>query len=163
MVNQDIYALAELVGEKLSERKLKLVAVESCTGGLLAGAITAVAGSSAYFERGFVTYSNTAKIDMVGVDPLVLQQHGAVSVATAVAMVDGGLRNSCAQVGVAITGIAGPDGGSAAKPVGTVFFAWQILGQPVITERKIFVGTRAEVRWQAVAHALRGVAIALDF
>lgn len=155
IIEKCIYELAEQVGKKLSEQKLQLTTVESCTGGLLAGTITSVAGSSGYFERGFVTYSNEAKIELVGVSPLLLQQYGAVSGEVAKEMAVGGIHHSKAQVSVAITGIAGPDGGTATKPVGTVYFAWQILHKPITVVHKIFAGTRNEIRWQAVKLALQ--------
>lgn len=161
MIKQDIYELARQVGVKLDERKLKLVTVESCTGGLLAGAITAIVGSSAHFERGFVTYSNEAKVEAVGVDPTILQQYGAVSDEVAKAMVEGGIKNSQAQVGVAITGIAGPGGGMPGKPVGTVYFAWKILDQPTVVEHKVFLGNREEVRWQSVEFVLQQLLLSL--
>jgi len=163
MITQDIYELAVQVGANLSERKLKLVTIESCTGGLLAGAITDVAGSSAYFERGFVTYSNEAKMELVAVDPAILQQYGAVSAEVATAMVVGGLQNSRAQVGMAITGIAGPEGGTLLKPVGTVYFAWKVLDGPVVVAHKVFFGTREEVRWQAVEFALHSLILTTPF
>ena len=116
--------LAQRLGATLLARGEWLAVAESCTGGWLAQSVTAIAGSSGWFDRGFVTYSNAAKIDMLGVPETTLERHGAVSEQTARAMVQGALRNSGADWAVAITGVAGPAGGSAEKPVGTVCFAW---------------------------------------
>jgi nicotinamide-nucleotide amidase len=131
-----------------------MASAESCTGGLIAGACTDLAGSSNWFERGFVTYSNEAKTGMLGVDAALIAQHGAVSEPVARAMAEGALAHSRAQVSVAVTGIAGPTGGSAAKPVGTVWFGWCVQGQ-VTSEVRRFDGDRATVRAAAVRHALR--------
>lgn len=121
-----IHALAVQVGEQLSRRGLLLATAESCTGGWAASAITAIAGSSGWFDRGFVTYSNLAKQEMLGVLPATLESHGAVSEATAREMALGAVGRSAAHMGVAISGIAGPGGGTDAKPVGTVCFAWSL-------------------------------------
>ena len=118
--------LAAKVGETLKSHGLMLATAESCTGGGVAQAITEVAGSSAWFERGFVTYSNLSKQQMLGVRETTLRQHGAVSEMTVREMVEGALQHSTAQVALAVSGIAGPDGGTAEKPVGTVWFAWGI-------------------------------------
>ena len=131
-----------------------MATAESCTGGLIAGACTDLAGSSAWFERGFVTYSNEAKTAMLGVDAALIARHGAVSEPVARAMAEGALAHSRAQVSVAVTGIAGPTGGSAAKPVGTVWFGWCVQGQ-VTSELQRFDGDRAGVRAAAVRHALQ--------
>ncbi|MBK9573284.1 MAG: CinA family protein [Rhodoferax sp.] len=137
----------------LLERGLKLATAESCTGGLIAAACTDLAGSSAWFERGFVTYSNDAKIELLGVEPRLLRRAGAVCEGVARAMVHGALARSKAQVAVAVTGVAGPTGGSPAKPVGTVWFGFAVPGQ-VLTERCHFDGDRAAVRAATVRHAL---------
>ena len=130
-----------------------LATAESCTGGLISAACTDLSGSSNWFERGFVTYSNTAKTDMLGVDAGLINQHGAVSEAVARAMVQGAILRSGAQVAVAVTGVAGPTGGTAAKPVGTVWFGFATPAG-VITETRRFDGDRAAVREATVHHAL---------
>jgi nicotinamide-nucleotide amidase len=135
---------------------LRLATAESCTGGLIAGAITAVAGSSDWFDRGFVTYSNAAKIDELGVPEALIERFGAVSSEVALAMAQGALRASRADWGVAVTGIAGPAGGTPAKPVGTVCFGW--AGPPgSASERRVLPGDRAEIRRGSVAIALQGL------
>ena len=136
----------------LLEKKLKLVAAESCTGGLIAAACTDLAGSSAWFERGFVTYSNDAKTELLGVEERLLRRAGAVCEGVARAMVLGALSHSHAQVAVAVTGVAGPTGGSPAKPVGTVWFGFAVPGKLVI-EKCRFAGDRAAVRAATVQHA----------
>ena len=128
-----------------------LTAAESCTGGMIAAACTDLAGSSAWFERGFVTYSNAAKTEMLGVDDALLQRFGAVSEPVVRAMVLGALAHSHAQVAVAVTGVAGPGGGGPAKPVGTVWFGFALPGQ-VVTEVRHFDGDRAQVRTSTVQH-----------
>jgi nicotinamide-nucleotide amidase len=130
-----------------------MATAESCTGGLIAGACTDLSGSSNWFERGFVTYSNAAKVEMLGVDATLIDTHGAVSEPVARAMAEGAVRHARAQVSVAVTGVAGPTGGSAEKPVGTVWFGWCVAGQTT-SEMKRFDGDRAAVRTQTVAHAL---------
>lgn len=152
--------LARQVGEALLARQLKLATAESCTGGLIGGVCTAIPGSSAWLERGFVSYSNDAKTELLGVDAALIEAHGAVSEEVARAMAVGALKHSHAQVTVAVTGIAGPDGGSRSKPVGTVWFGWAV-GDVVDAERVVFPGSRAEVRSATVAHALRGVLVRL--
>jgi nicotinamide-nucleotide amidase len=149
--------LAAQVGELLKSHGLMLTTAESCTGGGVAQAITEVAGSSAWFERGFVTYSNLSKQQMLGVREITLAQFGAVSEMTAREMVAGALQHSAAQVALAVTGIAGPDGGSADKPVGTVWFAWGIKQRETHAQRHQLEGSRAEVRAQAVRIALLGM------
>ena len=138
-----------------------LATAESCTGGLIAAACTELRGSSAWFERGFVTYSNAAKSDMLGVPPALLERHGAVSLEVAQAMALGALRHAQAQVALAVTGIAGPDGGSAAKPVGTVCFGWA-TPRGVQTRLCHFLGTRQQVRQLSVLQALQGLRDCLD-
>lgn len=134
-----------------------LACAESCTGGWVAEIVTAAPGSSTWFERGFVTYSNDAKREMLGVSQEILLNHGAVSEETAQAMAQGALSHSHAQVTLAITGIAGPGGGSPGKPVGTVCFAWCMKGASVSSETQHFPGTRETIRRQAAIHALNGV------
>ncbi len=154
--------LAEQVGELLKAHGLMLATAESCTGGGVAQAITEVAGSSAWFERGFVTYSNLSKQQMLGVRETTLRQHGAVSEMTVREMVAGALANSAAQVALAVSGIAGPDGGTAEKPVGTVWFAWGVKNGETRAQRYQLDGKRDEVRSQAVRIALQGVADLLN-
>jgi nicotinamide-nucleotide amidase len=150
-------ALATLVGAKLKAQDLMLCTAESCTGGWVAQTVTAIAGSSDWFERGFVTYSDAAKQEMLGVSAGTLASHGAVSEQTAREMAAGALARSRAQVAVAITGIAGPGGGSADKPVGTVCFAWALKNGAVCAETRQFKGDREGVRRQSVLAALNGV------
>ncbi len=133
-----------------------LATAESCTGGLIAATCTALAGSSAWFERGFVTYSNAAKTELLGVDAALITAHGAVSEPVARAMAQGALTHARAQVAVAVTGIAGPAGGSADKPVGTVWLAWA-TPHGIDTEVLVFPGDRAQVRAATVHHALQGL------
>ena len=146
--------LAESLGAALLARGMKLGTAESCTGGLIAAAVTDVAGSSAWFDRGFVTYSNEAKIEMLGVRNETLLLSGAVSEPVAREMASGALARSAADLVVAVTGIAGPGGGSAEKPVGMVCFAWAWRGGHVESATRHFLGDRAEVRAATVAAAL---------
>lgn len=139
-----------------------LAAAESCTGGWVAQALTAVAGSSAWFERGFVTYSNAAKEEMLGVRRETLERHGAVSEETAREMALGALARSHASVALAITGIAGPSGGTAQKPVGTVCFAWAGAKLQACAETRHFAGDREAVRRQSVEHSLKRLLELLD-
>ena len=152
-----LLALSERVGQALVEHGLMLTTAESCTGGWVAQVITAVPGSSRWFERGFVTYSNASKVEMLGVSPQTLRDHGAVSGQTAREMAGGALRHSGAHVALAITGIAGPGGATADKPVGTVWFAWLRQGRDTRVHRACFAGDRQQVREQAVHQALQGV------
>jgi len=149
--------LAAQVGGALKAHGLMLATAESCTGGGVAQAVTAIAGSSAWFERGFVTYSNQSKQQMLGVTDATLIGHGAVSEATVRAMVAGALQHGAAQVALAVSGIAGPDGGTPDKPVGTVWFAWGIKHGATSARVHHLSGNRAEVRAQAVRIALQGV------
>ena len=149
--------LAIDVGRVLAERRWKLVTAESCTGGLVAGAITDVAGSSEWFDRGFVTYSNEAKVELLGVAPATLARCGAVSEATVREMAAGALARSRADIAVAVTGVAGPAGGTPDKPVGLVWFAWAVRGAAVGAESRRFEGDRAAVRDASVGAALRGI------
>ncbi len=155
VVNQDeLERLAAQLGQALLLRHWRLAAAESCTGGWAAQAMTAVAGSSDWFERGFVTYSNDAKQDLLDVSGRVLVEAGAVSTETAREMAEGALRHSRAQCAFAITGVAGPGGGSEEKPVGTVCFAWARNGAATEVDRQRFDGDRRQVRAQSVRHAL---------
>jgi nicotinamide-nucleotide amidase len=162
MTSDTLTALANLVGARLRARGMMLATAESCTGGWVAQAVTAVAGSSQWFERGFVTYSNAAKMDMLQVKANTLQAHGAVSEQTAGEMAAGALAGGGARVAVAVTGIAGPDGGTADKPVGTVCFAWAQTGGKARAETRRFTGDRESVRRQSVIAALQGVLELLD-
>lgn len=152
-------AITELVRQlatALKARGQMMATAESCTGGLIAGACTDLSGSSDWFERGFVTYSNAAKHELLGVPTALIETHGAVSEAVARAMAAGAVAKAHAQWSVAVTGVAGPTGGSAAKPVGTVWFGWA-TPQGVDTELQRFDGDRATVRQATVAHALAGL------
>lgn len=145
--------LCGLVAKLLLNRQWLLVTAESCTGGLIASACTDQAGSSAWFERGFVTYSNASKTELLGVDAALITQHGAVSEPVVRAMVQGALARSHAQVAIAVTGVAGPSGGSIEKPVGTVWLAWAMPEQTV-TEKCFFPGDRQTVRQSSLHLAL---------
>lgn len=155
--SQALEQLAEHVGEKLRARGWMAATAESCTGGWVAEAITAIPGSSAWFDRGFVTYSNAAKQEMLGVHETTLMAHGAVSEQTAREMAAGALRNSQAQIAVATTGVAGPTGGTATKPVGMVCFAWATVHGGVESTTRVFAGDRATVRRLSVQLALAGI------
>jgi len=146
-----------LLAAALRGRGWRMASAESCTGGLIAAACTAVAGSSDWFERGFVTYSNEAKQEMLGVEIDTLMIHGAVSEAVAAAMAIGALRHSHADWVLSITGIAGPGGGSTDKPVGTICFGWAGPEGYVDVETRHFSGSREEVRAHSVAHACTGI------
>ena len=153
----ELTALAARIGEALKRRGLMLATAESCTGGWVAQACTAIAGSSDWFERGFVTYSNRAKEEMLGVPADLISKHGAVSEPVVRVMADGALIYSHAEVAVAITGIAGPSGGTPDKPVGTVWFAWARKGSSTYAARQQFSGDREAVRLQSVLQALTGI------
>ncbi len=146
--------LVQQLAALLTQRGWQLATAESCTGGMIAAACTDMAGSSAWFERGFVTYSNAAKHDSLGVPEDLISQHGAVSEAVVRAMALGALAHAQAQVAVAVTGVAGPTGGSVAKPVGTVWFGFAAPAG-VVTETRCFAGDRSAVRQATVAHALQ--------
>lgn len=152
--------LARAVGRELKKQGLMLATAESCTGGWAAQIVTSVSGSSEWFERGFVTYTNISKREMLGVKTTILSRHGAVSEPTARAMAEGALANSHAQVAIAITGIAGPSGGTPEKPVGTVCFAWAGKKRDTVSAKHQFSGDREGIRRQAVTTALQGL---LDF
>lgn len=151
---QGLEAVLTQISESLLARGWMLATAESCTGGLIAGACTALAGSSQWFERGFVSYSNAAKSELLGVPAALIAAHGAVSEPVARAMAEGAVAHSHAQVALAVTGVAGPSGGTPAKPVGTVWFGWQVDGQ-THSEVQHFAGNRAAVRAQTVQHALQ--------
>ena len=148
--------LSRKTGKALKYKGQTLATAESCTGGWVAQAITSIAGSSEWFERGYVTYSNAAKREALGVSKKTLARYGAVSEPTARAMARGALKKSRAGIALAITGIAGPGGGLPGKPVGTVCFAWA-QGRKIRSETRRFRGGRSRVRRQSVIHALRGV------
>lgn len=141
------------LADLLLARGWMLATAESCTGGLIAAGCTSLAGSSAWFERGFVSYSNLAKGELLGVDPALIADHGAVSSPVACAMASGAVRHSPAQVAVAVTGVAGPSGGTVAKPVGLVWFGFALPDGGVVTESRVFDGDRAEIRAATVAYA----------
>ena len=155
MTSASLGALSQRLGEVLGARGWLLATAESCTGGWIAEAVTATAGSSGWFDRGFVTYSNEAKMEMLGVGADTLARHGAVSEAAVREMVAGALARSRAQIAVAVSGVAGPAGGSSAKPVGMVCLAWVVAGETprVVTRR--FAGDREAVRRQTVECALQ--------
>ena len=155
LLNKELVAPVSvgLLADLMLENSFFLATAESCTGGLIAAACTDLAGSSAWFERGFVTYSNAAKTELLGVDAALIAQHGAVSEPVARAMAFGAIRHSHAQVSVAVTGVAGPTGGSPGKPVGTVWFGFMVAGT-LTSERMLFDGERADVRAATVSHAL---------
>lgn len=164
MDTSSLHVTVEALASLLLARGQSLTTAESCTGGLIAASCTELAGSSAWFERGFVTYSNEAKTELLGVPPELIAHHGAVSEEVAKAMAAGALARSRADIAVAVTGIAGPTGGSDAKPVGTVWLAWAERGHgraqdtvAVHAEKMWFPGDRRAVRGATVAHALAGV------
>lgn len=149
--------LAARVGEMLKSLGFMAVTAESCTGGGVAQAITDIPGSSEWFERGFVTYANSAKIEMLGVSAQTLRLHGAVSEATVRQMAEGAIAHSHAQIALAVSGIAGPGGGTAEKPVGTVWFAWSVRNGETHARRHLLSGNRTEIRAQSVRIALQGM------
>lgn len=157
LANRDIENLAIQIGSALKSHGLMLATAESCTGGAVASAITDIAGSSEWFERGFITYSNEAKREMLGVAQGTLIRYGAVSEAVVREMVAGALYHSHAQVALAVSGIAGPAGGMPDKPVGTVWFAWGIKGRQCVARLHHLSGNRAEIRMQSVRIAFQGV------
>ena len=150
--------LAERLVQAASEKRVMIATAESCTGGLVSAAITDIAGSSSIFDRGFVTYSNEAKSELLGVSPSFIDQHGAVSAVVACAMAEGAIKNSRASISVAITGIAGPGGGSVEKPVGLVHFATSVKGSDTLHFEKRFGNlSREEIRDTAVKTALEAL------
>lgn len=156
-MDEELERLVRDVAEVMQRRGGMLVTAESCTGGWVAKAATDIPGSSRWFERGFVTYTNTAKEEMLGVASATLARHGAVSEATVAEMAAGALAHSHGDIGVAISGVAGPGGGTPAKPVGMVCFAWQARGGAPVTRTERLPGDREAVRRGAVVVALRGV------
>ena len=155
--DEEILAAAQALADSLAQQRLLLTTAESCTGGGIAETLTGIAGASAWFDRGFVTYSNEAKLSMLGVSQSTLDRFGAVSEATALEMARGAISHSSAHVSVAVTGIAGPDGGTPDKPVGTVWIAWgQKLGYAE-ARRFQFDGDRNAVRQQAILEAILGL------
>jgi nicotinamide-nucleotide amidase len=157
MTEDDVTELARKLGRAARRRRVKIATAESCTGGGVATAITRISGSAKWFDRGFVTYSNDAKREMLGVKQETLKPHGAVSEEVAIEMAAGALAASGADVSVAITGIAGPTGGVPGKPVGTVHFAWAARGGAIQARRFRFKGGRVEVRLQSVYIAIQGL------
>lgn len=157
----DIIDLAAHVGRTLQAKGWLLATAESCTGGGVAQAITEIAGSSEWFDCGFISYSNASKIEMLDVSPALIAQHGAVSEEVAAAMAEGALANSNAHVALSTTGIAGPGGAVPGKPVGTVCFGWT-RGDITYTERLVFSGDRQAVRRQTVVHSLKGLLYFLE-
>ena len=155
-VHSCIPDLVERLAQALRARGAMLATAESCTGGLIAGACTEISGSSDWFERGFVTYSNAAKTELLGVSTELLAVHGAVSDPVVRAMTEGALARAPVQWSLAVTGVAGPTGGSADKPVGTVWFGWA-GPEGVTSEHRLFPGDRQAVRQATVAHALEGL------
>ena len=158
----ELDALVRRVADALLARGQMLCAAESCTGGGIAAALTEIPGSSRWFERGFVTYSNDSKIEMLGVLPATLAARGAVSEAVVREMAAGALANARAHWALSVSGIAGPDGGTADKPVGTVCFGWAGPGGRISVETRVLAGDRAAVRRASVIHALDGLLIFLD-
>jgi len=152
-----IYELAEQLGKKLLEKGMVMSTAESCTGGGIAQAITEIPGSSGWFDRGFVSYSNRAKVQMLQVNPVNLKKFGAVSQEIALEMVEGALLNSDADIAVSVTGIAGPDGGTEKKPVGTVYIAWKARNKPAYCEMPGFFGDRAKIRGETIKYALSSI------
>lgn len=153
----EFYELAQKVGAALQGYQWQLATAESCTGGMVSAAVTEVAGSSAWFDRAFITYSNEAKVGLLDVSPLTLHAHGAVSEQTVREMLAGALAHSVAHVAVAISGIAGPGGGTPDKPVGTVCFGWQRRGLAPVCVTQHLQGSRAAVRKQSTQIALTGI------
>lgn len=153
---EEIIKLAAEVGQALQQKDLLLATAESCTGGGVAQAITEIAGSSEWFDCGFITYSNDSKTEMLDVSAVLMAQHGSVSEEVSAAMAQGALANSNAHIAISTTGIAGPTGAVPGKPVGTICFGWA-MGDRIVTERKVFSGDRHAVREQTVAHSLQGI------
>ena len=157
MTEDDVTHLARRLGTLAKKRKVDVVTAESCTGGGVATAMTRISGSAKWFERGFVTYSNIAKKEMLGVSQETLKKHGAVREEVAIEMAAGALKRSRADISVAITGIAGPTGAMPGKPVGTVHFAWGVRGGAIQARRFHFEGDRVAVRLQSVYVAIQGL------
>ncbi|MGZ3182658.1 MAG: CinA family protein [Telluria sp.] len=155
-MTNELFELAAQAGRALQAKGLLLTTAESCTGGGVSAAITDIAGSTAWFDCGFVVYSNASKTELLDVPAALIAQHGSVSEEVAAGMAEGALANSNAHVALSTTGIAGPTGAVPGKPVGTVCFAWSRQGH-TYTERLIFQGDRQAVREQTVRHALQGL------
>ena len=159
----DLYDLSDRFLQACARRKLLVATAESCTGGMIISMLTDIPGSSSMVDRGFVTYSNEAKMEMLGVSAGTLDAHGAVSQETAAEMADGAMEHSRAGISLAVTGIAGPDGGSAEKPVGLVWFGMTIKGRPTVTEKRVFQNLgRDYIRRETAKHALEMGLAALD-
>ena len=157
MANEILYKLAARVGKLLKARKLMLVTAESCTGGGVGEAVTRVPGSSDWYERGFITYTYISKRELLGIKRKTLDKFGAVSEQTTREMAAGALKNSHAQVAVAVSGTAGPSGGTPDKPVGTICLAWCLKNGAMVSETRRFNGNRQTIRRKAVMRALQGV------
>ncbi len=157
-----LYSLAEEIGRRMLARRHKLVIAESCTGGWIAKCVTDVAGSSQWFDCGFVTYSNEAKVKLLGLSDSLLARYGAVSQEAVQHMASGALAKSRAQLAVAVSGIAGPGGGTEDKPVGTVCFAWHLTGKACQTETRELTGNRRMVREKAVIIVFEGILSVYD-
>lgn len=162
MFDDELLSLARTLGKALQAGNKKLAVAESCTGGLLAALVTDIAGSSEWFDCGIVSYSNQSKITLLGVQAQTLDAFGAVSEQTAAEMAHGALQRSSSDIAISITGIAGPGGGTAAKPVGTVCFGWIGAGLPTVTSTEHFAGDRSQVRLQAVKAAVMKLMTALE-
>ena len=156
-MENELSDLAIELGRALAAAGMSLVTAESCTGGLVAKLVTDISGSSQWFDRAFVTYTNQAKREMLGVSDKSLADHGAVSEQVVLQMASGALAASRAQIAVAITGVAGPTGGSREKPVGTIWFAWKYGSDSPVADRQLFSGDRQSIRQQAAEHAMRCV------
>lgn len=156
-MDTELIALATQLGQHLTANGSMIATAESCTGGGIAQIITEIAGSSRWFDRGFVTYSNFSKVQMLAVKPATLETYGAVSAEVALEMVRGALLYSTADCAVAVTGIAGPDGGSVEKPIGTVFIAWCYKNAAATVVRQHFIGNRHQIRTQTIKTALEGL------
>lgn len=151
------HSLIEELAKILLKKQWRLSTAESCTGGMVAASMTGLAGSSEWFERGYVTYSNNAKSEDIGVDAHLIQDHGAVSIQVAKAMAVGAKQSSNSNIALSVTGIAGPTGGTQEKPIGTVCFAWILDNDQVISETKLFIGNRSEIRAQASEFAIKNL------
>ena len=154
MFSDEVTILCQNLGQQCEQNGIRLVTVESCTGGLLAGAITSIAGSSKWFDRGFVTYSNQSKMDCLSINENDLHTFGAVSAQIAQQMAAGALKNTSANLSISITGIAGPSGSSKDKPIGTVFFACQRENKVIFEHKALFAGNREIIRDKAVIFAI---------
>jgi nicotinamide-nucleotide amidase len=161
-MDAELYEVSGRLGDALKARSLAMTAAESCTGGWIGQAVTMVPGSSKWFDRGFVTYTNEAKQEMLGVGVETLKRYGAVSEATVKEMAVGALKASRAQIAVAVSGVAGPDGGTPKKPVGTVCIAWCVAGGEPVARTHRFQGDRDSVRRQTVIAALEGILLQLQ-